>query len=242
MGGTSAYNERPPTVLISVLSGRSLIFWFRLLSRSDQDSALYLYIEMELCSAKTLRKWIIQKNQNQDQKRKEESLSIFRQIVSGVEYIHSSNLVHRDLKVRCTASNLVWGGTSPEAEVGSFLPTAARKHYVQPKEWGEDRRLWPGHYWSLWGENRGQRNPLIHGARTSKLLLTNAKIKIMFFSNYCVCIVFLLMAEGEENIWPTSGYISFGPDLFWAPLEVVHWGKERGDLITDTSAGTYYFP
>lgn len=88
--------------LISVLSGRSLIVWFCLLSRSAQESPLkYLYIEMELCSTETLRSWINKNNRNQSQeKRKEKSLSIFRQIVSGVEYFHYKDLVHRDLKVR----------------------------------------------------------------------------------------------------------------------------------------------
>lgn len=82
-----------------------LIVWFCLLSRSDLDSPKYLYIEMELCSAKTLRTWIIKMNANQKQERKEQSLSIFRQIVNGVEYIHSTDLIHRDLKVRSTPSN-----------------------------------------------------------------------------------------------------------------------------------------
>ena len=78
-----------------------------MLFRSSSDSsAKYLYIQMELCSTKTLRVWIDEKNvQNpkkslRDSKRRTESLTIALQIVSGVEYFHSKKLIHRDLKVR----------------------------------------------------------------------------------------------------------------------------------------------
>lgn len=80
-------------------------------SRSTGDSSIkYLYIQMELCDTKTLRVWIDEKNiQNvkkslRDSKRREESLTIAKQIVRGVEYIHSKNLIHRDLKVRRSES------------------------------------------------------------------------------------------------------------------------------------------
>lgn len=77
-----------------------------LFSRSSGDSSIkYLYIQMELC-ARTLKAWIDEKNNpndkksQQDSKRRKESLDIAKQIVSGVEYIHSKKLLHRDLKVR----------------------------------------------------------------------------------------------------------------------------------------------
>lgn len=66
----------------------------------------YLYIQMELCEIKTLRVWIDEKNiQNpkkslRDFRRREESVDIMVQMVSGVEHIHSNMLIHRDLKVR----------------------------------------------------------------------------------------------------------------------------------------------
>ena len=55
---------------------------------------------MELCETKNLEEWINKKNSfHQDLTRRRESLDIMRKIICGVEYIHSKNLVHRDLKV-----------------------------------------------------------------------------------------------------------------------------------------------
>ncbi|XP_036402952.1 interferon-induced, double-stranded RNA-activated protein kinase isoform X2 [Megalops cyprinoides] len=66
----------------------------------SNSSAQYLYIQMELCEEGTLREWINQKNHDRDKdpKREKDALRIFRQIVEGVTYIHSKNLIHRDLK------------------------------------------------------------------------------------------------------------------------------------------------
>ena len=66
---------------------------------------------MELCNTKTLRLWIDEKDtQNvkkslRDSKRREESQTIAKQIVSGVDYVHSKRLIHRDLKVRHDVGN-----------------------------------------------------------------------------------------------------------------------------------------
>nr|XP_056709328.1 interferon-induced, double-stranded RNA-activated protein kinase [Euleptes europaea] len=55
-----------------------------------------LFIEMEFCEKGTLVDWI---NRKRDTKRcKDESLMKFQQIVEGVAYIHSKDLIHRDLK------------------------------------------------------------------------------------------------------------------------------------------------
>ena len=49
---------------------------------------------------KDLYEWIQEKNSlHQDPTRRKESLDIMKKIICGVEYIHSKNLMHRDLKV-----------------------------------------------------------------------------------------------------------------------------------------------
>lgn len=77
------------------------INYFLLISSSTEglSGKKYLYIQMELCD-KTLKNWIEARNSlDEDPRRKVDSLTLALQIVSGVEYIHSKNLIHRDLKV-----------------------------------------------------------------------------------------------------------------------------------------------
>lgn len=58
----------------------------------------FLYIQMELCDS-TLRQWINRYNDTlDDSKRREEGLNVAKQILNGVEYIHSKKCLHRDLK------------------------------------------------------------------------------------------------------------------------------------------------
>ncbi|ROK15904.1 Interferon-induced, double-stranded RNA-activated protein kinase [Anabarilius grahami] len=53
-----------------------------------------LFIQMEFCEGGTLTEWIRARNQRITM----EINKIFNEIVTGVEYIHANNLIHRDLK------------------------------------------------------------------------------------------------------------------------------------------------
>ncbi|KAK0153709.1 Interferon-induced, double-stranded RNA-activated protein kinase [Merluccius polli] len=79
------------------------IFIDILITRSSTDASVpYLYIQMELCKIKNLQKWIDEKNMlRRDPNRGKDSLTIMRKLMCGVNYIHSENLIHRDLKVTC---------------------------------------------------------------------------------------------------------------------------------------------
>ena len=54
-----------------------------------------LYIQMQLCPYNDLRRWLDSRGGRIDQM---ENLSLFRQIVEGVGYIHRKGFVHRDIK------------------------------------------------------------------------------------------------------------------------------------------------
>lgn len=60
-------------------------------------SRKYLFIQMEFCEGGTLTTWIRERTQRTTR----EIHKVFYEIVSGVEYVHSKNLIHRDLKVFC---------------------------------------------------------------------------------------------------------------------------------------------
>lgn len=61
-----------------------------------------LFIQMQLCKPSTLADWIKSRNKNKSpashHKRYLDASSIFKQISSGLEHVHSKGIVHRDLK------------------------------------------------------------------------------------------------------------------------------------------------
>uniref|UniRef100_A0AAV2JRJ6 non-specific serine/threonine protein kinase n=1 Tax=Knipowitschia caucasica TaxID=637954 RepID=A0AAV2JRJ6_KNICA len=119
---------------------------------------MFLYIEMELCDT-NLRVWIDEKNtQNvkksrRDIRRREESLKIAQQLISGVEYIHSQTLIHRDLK----PDNILFGrdekvkigdfglvtSDSTDGEVVEKTGAKGTKSYMAPEQFGTkyDRKV-----------------------------------------------------------------------------------------------------
>lgn len=59
------------------------------------SNRMYLYIQMQLCKKQSLRDWL---RMNHLESRQRDIVSIFKQIVEGVEYCHLKGLIHRDLK------------------------------------------------------------------------------------------------------------------------------------------------
>ncbi|XP_077073607.1 interferon-induced, double-stranded RNA-activated protein kinase [Siphateles boraxobius] len=60
----------------------------------------FLYIQMELCEGDTLRAWIDKRNSPKESfpERRTDAARISRQVLTAVDYIHSKDLIHRDLK------------------------------------------------------------------------------------------------------------------------------------------------
>ncbi|XP_066577440.1 interferon-induced, double-stranded RNA-activated protein kinase isoform X2 [Amia ocellicauda] len=89
----------------------------------------YLYIQMELCEKGTLRSWIQEKNygktassEQEMQRRRNDALSVFKQIINGVKHIHAKDLFHRDLK-----PENIFLGNDDKVKIGDFgFVTSAR--------------------------------------------------------------------------------------------------------------------
>jgi translation initiation factor 2-alpha kinase 1 len=97
----SDLSEEKSKILDKSPNNKDLVLSKRITSLSE--SVLVLYIQMKLCDL-TLRQWLDDRNSNiiQHKLNLDEHLcmNIFRQIISGVEYIHSKAIIHRDIKVK----------------------------------------------------------------------------------------------------------------------------------------------
>nr|WBQ01574.1 protein kinase R [Myotis emarginatus] len=86
-----------------------------------------LFIQMEFCDQGTLEDWI--ENRREEIPNKDLSLGLFKQIVTGVDYIHSKGLIHRDLK----PSNVFLVDTK-QIKIGDFGLVTFQKHDKQRTE------------------------------------------------------------------------------------------------------------
>ncbi|KAJ4442171.1 hypothetical protein ANN_12037, partial [Periplaneta americana] len=92
-------------------SERLVNFWKLENAPVQQDWAM-LYVQMQLCE-RTLKEWLDWRNaQTPPVVDLKQSVAIFQQIVSGVCYIHSQNIVHHDIKIRRNYSSKVLESTT----------------------------------------------------------------------------------------------------------------------------------
>ncbi|KAK7139707.1 hypothetical protein R3I94_012379 [Phoxinus phoxinus] len=84
-------------------------------SNQVSNSKMYLFIQMEFCEGGTLTTWINDRHFYENKRTTVEIHKIFYEIISGVEYIHSKNLIHRDLK----PDNILFGSDG-KVKIGDF--------------------------------------------------------------------------------------------------------------------------
>ncbi|CAH8515932.1 unnamed protein product [Heterobilharzia americana] len=66
--------------------------------KNEVKYTCYLYIQMQLCSPKSLRDWLVAHSLPESRPLRAELICMFRQIVDAVSYLHNHSLMHRDLK------------------------------------------------------------------------------------------------------------------------------------------------
>lgn len=96
--------------------------WMSNQETNEKSNRTYLFIQMEFCEGGTLTSWIGERNYRGKQRIPLEIHRIFYEISSGVEYIHSNNLIHRDLK----PDNILFN--DGKVKIGDFGLVAAQKN------------------------------------------------------------------------------------------------------------------
>ncbi|RXN09378.1 interferon- double-stranded RNA-activated kinase-like protein [Labeo rohita] len=87
----------------------------------SNQSRTCLFIQMEFCEGGTLTNWIKARNFMEKQRTIVEIHKIFYEIITGVEYIHANELIHRDLK----PDNILFGADG-KVKIGDFGLVAAQ--------------------------------------------------------------------------------------------------------------------
>ncbi|XP_047379305.1 interferon-induced, double-stranded RNA-activated protein kinase isoform X2 [Sciurus carolinensis] len=106
-------------------------------SNSPRLKTKCLFIQMELCDKGTLDQWI--ENRRQKVPDKALALELFEQIAKGVNYIHSKELIHRDLK-----PNNIFLVDEKHIKIGDFgLVTSLNSDEQRTKSKGTRRYMSP---------------------------------------------------------------------------------------------------
>lgn len=110
-----------PNIVRYITSWPGPDIWTSNQQRNEVSNRTYLYIQMEFCEGGTLTDWIRARNDLKKQRNTVEIHKIFYEIITGVEFIHANNLIHRDLK----PDNILFSADG-KVKIGDFGLVAAQ--------------------------------------------------------------------------------------------------------------------
>ncbi|KAH0509516.1 Interferon-induced, double-stranded RNA-activated protein kinase [Microtus ochrogaster] len=129
---------------------------------SRRSKTWCLFIQMEFCDKGTLENWMI--NEGKKKTDKDLLLEFFRQITTGVDYIHSKALIHRDLK-----PGNIFLVDEKHIKIGDFgLVTDLENNGNLPKQAGTLLYLSP--------------------EQVKFLSFLSVYILLLYFLSFCVCV------------------------------------------------------